>query len=271
MTYLDSAEFAPLAALLGAWAAAPEPETPKREIPEPDTLRAIAQRLGVNERVLARRFANWAGVSAADFRSQLRAHRIEAASTAQRDVLQRTAYSLTLNGTGVLASKIAQVEAYKAATSLHRHAIRTPFGTAELTLDVEGRLWGLKFLDGAAGAIEPAKRSAFRADEWAERLFTPEGGEPLRLVLDGTPFQREVWRALLARDTQGCTDYGTLAKAIGRRNSQRAVGTAVGANPVGWLIPCHHVLRADGSLGGFRWGIARKRAMLVWESLPPPA
>jgi AraC family transcriptional regulator, regulatory protein of adaptative response / methylated-DNA-[protein]-cysteine methyltransferase len=92
-------------------------------------------------------------------------------------------------------------------------------------------------------------------------------GGPLRLLVRGTNFQLKVWRALLELGAQGPTSYSELARAIGRADSARAVANAVGANPVAWLIPCHNVLRKDGSLGGYRYGPERKRAMLAWQAL----
>jgi AraC family transcriptional regulator of adaptative response/methylated-DNA-[protein]-cysteine methyltransferase len=90
---------------------------------------------------------------------------------------------------------------------------------------------------------------------------------PLKLWVRGTAFQLQVWRALLALGSAERTSYGALAESIGQPRAARAVGTAVGANPVAWLIPCHRVLRASGELGGYHWGVERKRAMLAWESL----
>ena len=88
---------------------------------------------------------------------------------------------------------------------------------------------------------------------------------PLRLWVHGSNFQIQVWQALL-RDARDLTvNYSDIAAGIGRPKASRAVGGAVGANPVAWLIPCHHVLRASGALGGYRWGVERKRTMLAWE------
>jgi O-6-methylguanine DNA methyltransferase len=75
----------------------------------------------------------------------------------------------------------------------------------------------------------------------------------------------QVWRALLELGRAQTLTYGQLATAIGRPRASRAVGSAVGENPIAWLIPCHHVLRGDGGLGGYRWGLDRKRAILAWE------
>jgi AraC family transcriptional regulator of adaptative response/methylated-DNA-[protein]-cysteine methyltransferase len=95
----------------------------------------------------------------------------------------------------------------------------------------------------------------------------------VRLAVKGTNFQLKVWRALLELGREGATTYAALARAAGVPAGARAVGQAVGANPVAWLIPCHQVLRHDGSLGGYHWGAERKRAMLAWSALSagPPA
>lgn len=101
----------------------------------------------------------------------------------------------------------------------------------------------------------------------SDRLWTAATNRraPLRLCVRGTRFQLEVWRALLALRPGEHISYAQLAARVGAPRAARAVGGAVGANPIAWLIPCHRVLRADGSLGGYHWGVERKRAMLAWE------
>jgi AraC family transcriptional regulator of adaptative response/methylated-DNA-[protein]-cysteine methyltransferase len=93
----------------------------------------------------------------------------------------------------------------------------------------------------------------------------PGTGDALTLRIRGTPFQLRVWRALLRVPPGAVVSYGNLAAAAGNPNAARATGRAVGANPVAFLIPCHRVVRADGDSGHYRWGAARKRAMLAWE------
>jgi len=88
---------------------------------------------------------------------------------------------------------------------------------------------------------------------------------PLQLI--GTSFQTEVWKALLEVKSGTTCDYGAIAEKIGDRKKSRAVGTAIGNNPIGYIIPCHRVLRSDGGMGGYRWGIERKKAMLSHETL----
>ena len=87
------------------------------------------------------------------------------------------------------------------------------------------------------------------------------------LHIHGTNFQIKVWEALLSVPPGAAVSYSDLASAIGRdAKASRAVGRAVGANPIAYLIPCHRVLRADAEIGGYRWGTDRKRAMLGWEA-----
>lgn len=85
------------------------------------------------------------------------------------------------------------------------------------------------------------------------------------LALTGTPFQHEVWRMLQRVPSGSLTTYGAIARAIGAPSASRAVGAAVGANRIAWLIPCHRVVQQNGQLGGFRWGVARKRLLLSYE------
>ena len=92
------------------------------------------------------------------------------------------------------------------------------------------------------------------------------GGEAAALHLIGAPFQIKVWEALLSIPTGHVTTYTDIAGAIGHPSAHRAVGTAVGRNPISFLIPCHRALRRDGGLGGYHWGLPRKRAMLAWEA-----
>jgi AraC family transcriptional regulator of adaptative response/methylated-DNA-[protein]-cysteine methyltransferase len=87
-----------------------------------------------------------------------------------------------------------------------------------------------------------------------------------RVAVTGTPFQVEVWQALLRIPFGGRVSYGELAAMVGRPNAVRAVGTAVGRNPVAYLVPCHRVVRTGGGMGGYMWGVERKREVLAWEA-----
>lgn len=119
-------------------------------------------------------------------------------------------------------------------------------------------------------------RAAFlpESDEMHRRVlpYFNEGSrisDPVRLHLKGTPFQLDVWKCLL-QVPRGClTTYGALARQIGAPSSSRAVGGAVGSNPVAYLIPCHRVIRSSGALGGYHWGVTRKFLMLGKELIGP--
>ena len=91
--------------------------------------------------------------------------------------------------------------------------------------------------------------------------------DEIKLHLLGTPFQLKVWEALLKIPSGSLSTYGAIAKEIEKPKSSRAVGTAIGSNPVAYLIPCHRVIRSNGELGGYMWGTNRKQAIIAWEAL----
>jgi AraC family transcriptional regulator of adaptative response/methylated-DNA-[protein]-cysteine methyltransferase len=99
-----------------------------------------------------------------------------------------------------------------------------------------------------------------------EMIFSDCGKKPVRLWLKGSPFQLKVWEALLSIPENAHASYGQIASCIGHPNASRAVGTAIGANPVAWIIPCHRVIRRLGGLGGYRWGKITKQAMIGYEA-----
>lgn len=151
-----------------------------------------------------------------------------------------------------------------------------PFGLSIVTTTDKG-LCGLGF--GVAGEEDAMladmrsrwpKATYHRDDGVAERLvaniFDPARREILPLHLIGTPFQVKVWEALLAIPSGGFTTYGAIAQTLKAPKACRAVGAAVGRNPISWLIPCHRALGASGALTGYHWGIERKRAMLAVEA-----
>jgi AraC family transcriptional regulator of adaptative response/methylated-DNA-[protein]-cysteine methyltransferase len=119
---------------------------------------------------------------------------------------------------------------------------------------------------GGDGGPPSRMRDRRRSTALATKRSGPQGGRPLRLLLKGTNFQIKVWEALLKVPRGALTCYEDLAAAIGRRRACRAVGAAVGRNPVAFIIPCHRVIRKVGMIGDYHWGAARKKAMLAWEA-----
>ncbi len=127
-------------------------------------------------------------------------------------------------------------------------------GEAAVMADLTGR-WPLATYVADADRLRP----------WAEAALGGGGGAvPVQPI--GAPFQVQVWQALLAIPPGQVATYGQIAAVLGRPAASRAVGAAVGANPLAWLIPCHRVIGASGALTGYRWGLPVKRAMLAWEA-----
>ncbi|HET8729194.1 MAG TPA: methylated-DNA--[protein]-cysteine S-methyltransferase, partial [Alphaproteobacteria bacterium] len=156
----------------------------------------------------------------------------------------------------------------------------SPFGTAVLTLTPYG-LSGLRFADGTVSVAEAfedlARRwpqASYRRDDAAvapvaARIFDPgrwNPQEPVRVVLIGTDFEVEVWETLLKIPAGRATTYAEVARKIGRPSASRAVGAAVGKNPISFVVPCHRVVGSNGTLTGYHWGLPRKRAILGWEA-----
>ncbi len=154
----------------------------------------------------------------------------------------------------------------------------TPLGPALLAATSRG-LCALSFVDGnapektlaglahrwpKARLVERPTATAAFARELARRL-RGKPGRPRSLLFQGTQFQRKVWEALLRIPPGDVATYREVAASVRTPSASRAVGQAVGANPIAVLIPCHRVIRSDGGLGGYRWGSWRKRALLGWE------
>lgn len=150
--------------------------------------------------------------------------------------------------------------AFIAATG--RGICRLAFGGVEEGLDWLASAWPGARLRADAEEIAALGRLVFGAARPAT---------PLHLLVRGTNFQVQVWRALLAVPPGRLATYGGLARALGNPRAARAVGAAVAANPIGWLIPCHRVIRETGEVGGYAWGAVRKQALIAHEALGAPA
>ncbi|HET7203504.1 MAG TPA: methylated-DNA--[protein]-cysteine S-methyltransferase [Steroidobacteraceae bacterium] len=248
------------------------------------SLSDIAAAAGWSEYHFARVFRRWAGISPKQFLQHLSLAAAKQTLDDERSVLQ-AALDAGLSGPGRLHDLFVSLEAvtpgeYKSRGRgmVMRHGTAgTPFGPARIAMTERGIAF-LAFAD-ADGGFEgwDAFRHTWREAEWREDeraiakvaatvwQAAPGRDRRLTLWLHGTNFQLQVWRALLAAGATSTTSYARLARDIGSPSACRAVGAAVGSNPVAWLIPCHHVLRANGALSGYRWGTERKRAMLAWE------
>ena len=251
---------------------------------QPD-LGAVAAATGLSPHHFQRLFRRWAGISPKRFVQFLTARHA-------RDLLARTHNTLDtalasgLSGTGRLHDLMVNVyaatpgELRLGGTGLDiRYGFApTPFGECLIARTVRG-ICHLAFVEaGRRAALDelttrwPQARYAQATDTTAlaRRLFTPatpRSRQPLALHLHGTNFQIRVWEALVRIPAGAAICYEDLAVAIGAPAATRAVASAVAANTVAMLIPCHRVLRKSGVFGEYRWGTTRKQALLAWEAV----
>ncbi len=251
---------------------------------QPD-LTAVARHLHLSEHHFQRLFTRWAGVSPKRFVQYLTVEHAKSRLAATSSLLD-LAGAVGLSGPGRLHDLFVTLEAlspgeYKAGgsgLSIRYGVHESPFGKALVAVTARG-ICGLHFDDGVADGIARLRQdwpgAELRQDQdgtapIVEQLFSPLSsppGRPLALLVKGSNFQVKVWRALLELPFGSLTTYGHVAGRIGAPGSARAVGTAIGANSIAWLIPCHRVIRESGALGGYRWGTERKVAMLGWEAV----
>ncbi|MBB5722602.1 AraC family transcriptional regulator of adaptative response/methylated-DNA-[protein]-cysteine methyltransferase [Loktanella ponticola] len=248
----------------------------------PLTLDALAGRMQMSPAHFQRLFSQWVGVSPKRYQQYLA---LGHAKTLLRDrfTTLATADAVGLSGSGRLHDMFLTWEAMspgefaKGGTGLNINYgwFDSPFGPT-LIMSTDKGICGAAFADTTG---DPATFTDLQS-RWPNATFVEnpahlrpwvtaafdltDQSTPLHLI--GAPFQIKVWEALLQIPTGTVTTYSEIAGAIGSPKAVRAVGTAVGRNPVSWLIPCHRALRKSGELGGYHWGLDRKRAMLAWET-----
>ncbi len=253
------------------------------------TLDGLAGRMGMSPAHFQRIFSAWVGVSPKRYQQYLTLNHARTL-LADRFTVLETSLATGLSGGGRLHDLFLRWEAMAPGDyakggeglTVFWGWFESPFGPA-LVMGTDKGLCGMAF---AAETGEEAAmvdltgrwpRATFTEDPmmlrpWVLSAFGAGQGQnadtPLYLI--GAPFQIKVWEALLRIPTGHVTTYGEIAGAIGHAKAVRAVGTAVGRNPISWLIPCHRALRKSGGpvghLGGYHWGLPVKRAMLAWES-----
>ncbi len=242
---------------------------------QPD-LATLAKVAGLSPFHFHRLFTRWAGVTPKAF---LKFVTSESAKELllKNDVLSAS-FGAGLSGPGRLHDLLVTVEGvtpgeYKAggAGVVVRWGFHeTPFGLALAGVTPRG-LCHLSFVSSRAAALGELKKKWPKAELREDRAGTAAvvakafGGKKVPLHLRGTPFQLKVWEALLRIPAGRAATYAQVAKAVGKPKASRAVGTAVGGNTLACVIPCHRVLRGTGAFGGYRWGVARKRAILARE------
>lgn len=248
-------------------------------------LAELARHASLSEFHFQRLFREWAGITPKDFLQCLTLNRAKALLAESRSVLETT-LEVGLSGTGRLHDLFLNLEAMTPGEfkrggeglSISWGIHTTPFG--EVLLAVTGRgLCALSFLEegsrqqvvselqarwpGAVLAENSLQTEAVAKEVTARMLGNPP--KPLSLLLKGSPFQIQVWKALLAVPEGQIVSYRELARLVGSPGATRAVGSALAMNPVGYLIPCHRVIRSTGAIGEYHWGTTRKRALLGVE------
>lgn len=247
----------------------------------PIPLEDLAAEMNMSQAHFQRVFSQWVGVSPKRYQQYLALGQAKALLEDRFTTLDAAA-ELGLSGTGRLHDLFLRWEAMSpgayakggAGLQIAYGWFNSPFGEA-LAMGTERGLCGLAFAaeTGREGAFEDmASRwpeARYTEDptalaNWVEAAFAMSGETALHMI--GAPFQIKVWEALLRIPSGHVTTYSEIAQSVGSPKAVRAVGTAVGRNPVSWLIPCHRALRKSGGLGGYHWGLPVKRAMLAYEA-----
>jgi AraC family transcriptional regulator, regulatory protein of adaptative response / methylated-DNA-[protein]-cysteine methyltransferase len=251
---------------------------------EQPSLAEVATFVGLSEYHFQRLFQNWAGVSPKQFLQYVTATYARTLLAECKDALS-VAHEAGLSSSSRLHDLMVKVYASTPA-ELRRQGSNlkltygfqdTPFGNCLIALTGRG-ICHLAFLDDSEPlalqelhALWPhaeLTQSQQMTAAYAERIFLSKPTlTELKIHLKGSPFQLKVWEALLEIPLSRLVSYQDIANRIGQPQAYRAVATAIGKNPVAFLIPCHRVIRSSGIIGKYRWGTARKRIILGWEAL----
>jgi len=245
------------------------------------SLEETAAAVGLSPAHFQRVFSQWAGVSPKRYQQYLTLDHAKDLLDNRHSVLD-TSQETGLSGSSRLHDLFVKWEAMSPGEyarkgeglTINYGWFDSPFGEV-LSMGTARGLCGIAFTSefGREIAMEDMRSRWPNANfvenpaiiaNWTSAAFGQGGEAALHLI--GAPFQIKVWEALLSIPSGHVTTYSEIAAHIGNPKAVRAVGTAVGKNPVSWLIPCHRALRKSGGLGGYHWGLPVKRAMLAYES-----
>ncbi len=247
-------------------------------------LEEVAEKVHVSPYHFQRMFTEWAGVSPKKFLQYISIEHAKRLLKDEQATLSETSYETGLSGIGRLHDLFVNIEGMTPAEyknggknlSINYSFADSPFGTILVASTAKG-ICHLAFADDEQKAYQelvqmfpnasykqktdPIQQNALFvfAHDWSK---LPE----IKLHLKGTAFQIKVWEALINIPVGQLSTYGKIAKSIDNEKASRAVGTAIGSNPVAFLIPCHRVIRSTGEFGGYHWGSDRKVAMIGWEA-----
>ncbi|MBB5636486.1 AraC family transcriptional regulator of adaptative response/methylated-DNA-[protein]-cysteine methyltransferase [Pedobacter cryoconitis] len=247
-------------------------------------LEEVAEKINLSPFHFQRLFTEWAGVSPKKFLQYLTIEHAKKMLKENQATLFETAFETGLSGTSRLHDLFVNIEGmtpgeYKNGGEnlvINYSFAETPFGNILVASTSKG-ICHIAFADDAATGLDVLKtkfpNAAYKqiADAIQQNalyIFTHDWEKisEIKLHLKGTDFQLKVWETLLKIPAGQLTTYGAVAKNIGMPTASRAVGTAIGANPVAFLIPCHRIIQSTGAFGGYHWGSTRKTAIIGWEA-----
>jgi len=249
---------------------------------QPD-LDEVAERINLSSFHFQRLFSEWAGVSPKKFLQYISLHHAKSLLKDQQMTLFEAAYETGLSGTSRLHDLFISIEGMTPAEyknggkdlKINYSYAESPFGNV-IVASTEKGICYMAFEDDEEMALNALiykfpnavinKRPDLNQQN-ALSIFQNDWTKltKIKLHLKGTDFQIKVWESLLKIPMGKLSTYGSIAKEIESPNASRAVGTAIGSNPVAFLIPCHRVIQSSGTFGGYMWGPTRKTAIIGWE------
>lgn len=246
-------------------------------------LEEVARNMSVSPFHFQRLFTEWAGISPKKFLQYITVEHAKTLLQKKEVTLFDAAFETGLSGTSRLHDLFISIEGmtpgdYKNGgehLSINYSFAESPFGTMLIASTPKG-ICHIAFSDDEGEAVTALQKkfpnAACRqlvdlAQQNVLYIFTHDWNKlnKIKLHLKGTPFQLKVWEALLKIPMGGLSTYGSIARHIELPKACRAVGSAIGDNPVAFLIPCHRVIQSSGVFGGYHWGSIRKTAMIGWE------
>ena len=256
----------------------------KDHFQEQPTLEKVAEQVHLSPFHFQRMFTDWAGVSPKKFLQYLSTTHAKKLLKEEQLTLSEATHHTGLSGSSRLHDLFVNIEgmtpaAYKNGgkhLNINYSFADSPFGEVIVASTAKG-ICHLAFSDDKEEALQilisefPKANFSQQLDTIQQNalfLFTHDWNKipQIKLHLKGTDFQLKVWETLIRIPEGAVASYGKVAQAIGNPKASRAVGTAIGDNPVAYLIPCHRVIQASGAMGGYHWGSGRKLAMLGWEA-----
>lgn len=256
----------------------------KKNFKEQPSLDEIAKGVQVSPFHFQRMFTEWVGISPKKFLQYISVEYAKKVLKEQQLSLLDTALETGLSGTGRLHDLFVNIEGmtpgeYKNGGEILKINFsysESPFGDILVASTHKG-ICHMSFVNTRDKSLEKLKEH-FPNAQYTEQsdplqqnalyIFTKDWKklDQIKLHLKGTDFQLKIWETLLKIPLGGLTNYGTIAKQIDKPKASRAIGTAIGRNPVAYLIPCHRVIQTSGDLGGYHWGTIRKTAIIGWEA-----